>query len=46
MKKYREFLEWDIMEQPTSTKVADRVLSPVLGKSIVFYGVKQVERSR
>lgn len=41
VKKYREFLEWDIMEQPTVTRVADRVLSPVLGKSIVFYGVKQ-----
>jgi SAM-dependent methyltransferase len=39
--KYREFLEWDIMNQPTSTKVADRVLSPALGKSIVFYGTKQ-----
>ena len=39
-KKYREFLEWDITEQPTVTKVADKVLSPVLGKSIVFYGVK------
>ncbi len=40
VKKYREFLEWDIIEQPKVTKVADRVLSPVLGKSIVFYGVK------
>ena len=40
VKKYREFLEWDIIEQPTVTRVADRVLSPVLGKSIVFYGVK------
>ncbi len=46
VKKYREFLEWDIIERPTSTKVADRVLSPVLGKSIVFYGVKQAEPSR
>jgi SAM-dependent methyltransferase len=44
VRRYREFLEWDIVEQPTVTKVADRVLSPVLGKSIVFYGVKQ-ERS-
>jgi SAM-dependent methyltransferase len=38
--KYRKFLEWDIIEQPTSTRIADSVLSPVLGKSIVFYGVK------
>ena len=34
------------MKQPTSTRVAERVLSPVLGKSIVFYGVKQAEPSR
>jgi len=38
--KYREFLEWDIIEQPAVTRVADRVLSPALGKSIVFYGTK------
>src|SRR6056297_2264036 len=38
--RYREFLEWDIMEQPAATKMADRVLSPVIGKSIVFYAVK------
>jgi len=38
--KYREFLEWDIVEQPTSTRVAERVLSPAMGKSIVFYGHK------
>lgn len=40
---YRKFLEWDIIEQPASTRVADRVLSPVLGKSIVFYGRKPVD---
>ena len=39
--KYREFLEWDITAQPTATRVADRVLSPAMGKSIVFYGTKQ-----
>ncbi len=38
--KYRKFLEWDIMQRPTSTKIAEKVLSPVLGKSIVFYGRK------
>ena len=40
MVKYREFLEWDIVERPAATRVADRVLSPALGKSIVFYGTK------
>jgi SAM-dependent methyltransferase len=38
--KYRRFLEWDIVRQPTSTRVAERVLSPVLGKSSVHYATK------
>lgn len=38
--RYRRFLEWDIVEQPTATRVADRLLSPALGKSIVFYARK------
>ena len=36
---YRRFLEWDIVRQPRSTRIAERVLSPVLGKSLVLYGV-------
>ena len=44
--KYREFLEWDIVEQPASTKVAERLLSPVLGKSVVFYANKPAEGVR
>jgi SAM-dependent methyltransferase len=39
--RYRRFLEWDIIEQPRSTRIADRLLSPVLGKSLVLYGTKQ-----
>ena len=39
--RYRRFLEWDIIKQPTSTKVAETVLSPVLGKSSVHYGTKR-----
>ncbi len=38
--KYRKFLEWDIVEQPRSTRIAERLLSPVLGKSAVFYADK------
>jgi SAM-dependent methyltransferase len=41
VRRYRHFLEWDIVNQPTATKVAERALSPVLGKSIVFYGRKR-----
>jgi hypothetical protein len=40
--KYRKFLEWDIMTQPASTRIAEKVLSPVLGKSVVLYGHKPV----
>ena len=38
--RYRKFLEWDIIEQPALTRVAERVLSPVLGKSYVIYSRK------
>ena len=38
--RYKRFLEWDIIRQPRSTRVAERVLSPVLGKSLVVYARK------
>ena len=41
--KYRKFLEWDIVKGPTSVKVAERVLSPMLGKSSIFYARKPVD---
>jgi len=41
VRRYRSFLEWDIIEQPRSTRLVDRALSPVLGKSLVLYAVKQ-----
>ena len=37
---YRRLLEWDIVRQPTITRIADRVLSPVMGKSLVLYSRK------
>jgi SAM-dependent methyltransferase len=37
---YRRFLEWEIVRQPRVTRVAERVLSPVLGKSSVFYATR------
>jgi SAM-dependent methyltransferase len=40
VRRYRQFLEWDIVKQPRSTRVAERILSPVLGKSVVLYGRK------
>lgn len=38
--KYRKFLEWDIIEGPTSTRIAEKVLSPLLGKSFIVYSQK------
>ena len=43
VRRYRRFLEWDIVAQPRSTRVAERVLSPVLGKSLVLYATKPVD---
>lgn len=42
---YKRFLTWDIMKQPSILKAADRVLNPVLGKSLVVYGVRPVHGS-
>ena len=44
---YKRLLEWDIIEAPAVTRVADRVLNPVLGKSLVVYAAKPItHRSR
>jgi SAM-dependent methyltransferase len=43
--RYRKFLEWDIIRQPRSTRVAERLLSPVLGKSLVLYATKHAAAS-
>lgn len=42
---YNRFLTWDIMKRPTVTKLADRALNPVLGKSLVVYGVRPIEEA-
>jgi SAM-dependent methyltransferase len=39
---YKKFLEWDIIKQPRSTRLAERMLSPVLGKSLAVYATKPV----
>ena len=37
---YKKFLEWDIISAPPITRVLDRALSPVIGKSYVVYAKK------
>lgn len=34
---YHRFLTWDLMEKPWITRTADRLLNPVMGKSLVLY---------
>ena len=37
---YNRFLTWQILRRPWLTRRVERMLNPVLGKSIVFYGIK------
>ena len=41
VRAYKRFLEWDITKQPRSIKAVEKVLSPVMGKSLVVYGTKK-----
>lgn len=34
---YHRLLVWDIVRSPRSTRLADRILSPIIGKSFVLY---------
>ncbi|CAB4815084.1 unannotated protein [freshwater metagenome] len=40
VKRYRRFLEWDIVNQPPWVRTLEHALDPALGKSVVFYGRK------
>jgi SAM-dependent methyltransferase len=40
VKAYRSFLEWDIMTAPKPVRIAEQLLNPVLGKSLVVYLTK------
>ena len=37
---YHRLLVWDIMRKPAVTRVADRALNPLIGKSLVIYASK------
>lgn len=38
--RYRKLLEWEIVRQPRSMRVVERLLAPLLGKSYVVYSSK------
>jgi SAM-dependent methyltransferase len=40
VRPYRRLLEWDIMTAPWITRTADRMLNPVIGKSLVVYATR------
>jgi SAM-dependent methyltransferase len=39
-KAYHRLLVWDIMHAPKITRLADRALNPVIGKSVVVYATR------
>jgi SAM-dependent methyltransferase len=40
VKKYHELLVWDLMKRPAATQIPERILAPVIGKSLVVYARK------
>jgi SAM-dependent methyltransferase len=42
VRAYHRVLVWDIMKRPLATRAAERVLNPVIGKSMVLYFHKPV----
>ena len=40
VKAYHRFLVWDIVKRPPITRLLDRLLNPLIGKSIVLYATK------
>jgi len=42
VRQYLKLLTWDIVEAPTLTRTAERILNPVLGKSVVVYADRPI----
>ncbi|MEP6389787.1 MAG: class I SAM-dependent methyltransferase [Halioglobus sp.] len=42
IKQYHKLLVWDLMERPAFTRVLERALDPLVGKSVVMYFRKEV----
>jgi SAM-dependent methyltransferase len=42
---YHRLLVWDIIKRPAPTRMAERALNPLIGKSLVFYARKPVARA-
>lgn len=44
-KAYHQLLVWDIMKRPLATRLAERALNPLIGKSVVVYFTKPAAAS-
>ena len=42
VRAYHRMLVWDIVENPWITRIVDRLLNPIIGKSIVLYAIKPI----
>jgi SAM-dependent methyltransferase len=45
VKAYHKVLEWDIVKQPWLTRAAEKLLNPVIGKSLIVYAIKSPLRA-
>jgi SAM-dependent methyltransferase len=45
VRAYHRFLVWDLMRRPWVTRTLERLLDPLMGKSLVLYFDKPAERS-
>jgi SAM-dependent methyltransferase len=43
VRAYHRFLVWDLMKRPRLTRTLERLLDPLLGKSVAFYARKQAQ---
>ena len=41
VRKYHEFLVWDLMKNPFLTRLLEMLLKPIIGKSLVMYFIKE-----
>ncbi|MCP4436356.1 MAG: class I SAM-dependent methyltransferase [Actinomycetia bacterium] len=46
VKAYHELLVWDMVDQPAVTQAAEKLLSPVIGKSVVVYATASGSAAR
>lgn len=46
VKAYHQLLVWDMVKQPLATRLAEKVLQPLVGKSLVVYLRKPLETAR